>query len=89
VLRNQPLLGSSIISLGIVFTFLQYVQRFNQPIQQIAVLWTNIQNAIAGGERIAGLLEEKPDITDKPNAKDMPEIKTLVEELGAEKSRVL
>ncbi len=79
VLRNQPLLGSSMISLGIVFTFLQYVQRFNQPIQQIAVLWANIQNAIAGGERIAGLLEVKPDVTDKPDAKEMPEIKGKVE----------
>src|SRR5581483_10928854 len=54
VLRDQPLLGTTVISLGMVFTFLQYVQRFNMPIQQIAVLWTNIQSAIAGGERIFG-----------------------------------
>ncbi len=33
------------ISLGLIITFLGYVQRFNQPIQQIAVLWTNIQSA--------------------------------------------
>ena len=28
-------------------------------IQQIAVLWTNIQNAIAGAERIFGILDEE------------------------------
>ncbi len=53
------------VSLGLIITFLGYVQRFNQPIQQIAVLWTNIQSAIAGGERIFNLLDEKPDISDK------------------------
>ena len=79
VLRNQPLLGTSLISLGLVFTFLQYVQRFNQPIQQIAVLWTNIQNAIAGGERIFGLLDVAPDIMDRPDAPPMPPIEGRVE----------
>ncbi|MBC7812534.1 MAG: ABC transporter ATP-binding protein [Burkholderiales bacterium] len=79
VLRNEPLLGTTIISLGTVFAFLQYVQRFNQPIQQIAVLWTNIQSAIAGGERIFGLLDEQADIVDKPGAKDIPSIKGHVQ----------
>lgn len=67
------------VTLGLVITFLAYVQRFNQPIQQIAVLWTNIQNAIAGGERIFNILDVKPAITDKPNARPMTEIKGLVE----------
>ncbi len=79
VLRDQPLLGTTVISLGMVFTFLQYVQRFNMPIQQIAVLWTNIQSAIAGGERIFGLLDVQPDLVDRPGAKEMPTIKGKVE----------
>jgi ATP-binding cassette subfamily B protein len=75
VLRNEPLLGvGEVISLGTIFVFLQYVQRFNQPVQQISVLWTNIQSAIAGGERIFGLLDVQPDLADKPDAKPMPEI---------------
>jgi ATP-binding cassette subfamily B protein len=80
VLRNTPLPGTTtVISLGVMFAFLQYVQRFNQPIQQIAVLWTNVQSAIAGGERIFGLLDVQADIVDKPSAKDLPEIKGKVE----------
>jgi ATP-binding cassette subfamily B protein len=78
LLKGQTLLGSA-VTLGLVVTFLAYVQRFNQPIQQIAVLWTNIQNAIAGAERIFGILDEKPAVTDKPNAKEMKEIQGLVE----------
>jgi ATP-binding cassette subfamily B multidrug efflux pump len=73
-LRNQPLFGTAVISLGTVFAFIQFVQRFNQPIQQIAVLWTNVQSAIAGGERIFGLLDERPDLLDRPGAAPMPPI---------------
>ena len=78
MLKGQTLLGTT-VTFGLVVTFLAYVQRFNQPIQQIAVLWTNIQNAIAGAERIFGLLDEKPAVQDKPGAKNMPEIKGKVE----------
>jgi len=78
LIKGQTLFGS-FISLGLVITFLTYVQRFNQPIQQIAVLWTNIQSAIAGGERIFGLMEVTPDIQDAPEAINMPLIEGKVE----------
>ena len=78
LLRGQDLFGT-VISLGLIVTFLGYVQRFNQPIQMISVLWTNIQSAIAGGERIFDLLDTQPDVTDKANARTMPEIRGTVE----------
>ncbi len=56
LLRGQGLLGTT-VSFGLVITFVAYVQQFNGPVQRIAVLWTNIQSAIAGGERIFGLLD--------------------------------
>src|SRR5207247_6440766 len=83
VLRNQPLFGTSVVTLGLVFTFLAYVQRFNQPIQQIAVMWTNVQSAIAGGERIFGLLDLQPDVTDRPGAREIPSIAGKVEFVDA------
>lgn len=67
------------VSLGLVITFLGYVQRFNQPIQHIAVLWTNIQSAIAGAERIFGLMDETPAIQDAPDAKALAPIRGEVE----------
>jgi ATP-binding cassette subfamily B protein len=78
LLRGEPLFGT-VVSLGLVVTFLGYVQRFNQPIQQIAVLWTNLQSAIAGGERIFNLLDVRPDIVDGPHAQPMPPIVGQVE----------
>jgi ATP-binding cassette subfamily B multidrug efflux pump len=78
MLRGQDLFGTT-ISLGLIFTFLAYVQRFNQPIQQISTLWTNLQSAVAGAERIFGLLDTQPDVTDVPNAVEMPAIQGKVE----------
>jgi ATP-binding cassette subfamily B protein len=78
LLGNGTLFGTA-VSLGLVITFLGYVQRFNQPIQQIAVLWTNIQSAIAGAERIFGLMDETPAIQDAPDAKALAPIRGEVE----------
>ena len=78
LLKGTTLFGTT-VTLGLVVTFLMYVQRFNQPIQQIAVLWTNIQNAIAGAERIFTILDENPAVTDKPDAREMPAIQGRVE----------
>jgi ATP-binding cassette subfamily B multidrug efflux pump len=82
VLRSQPLLGT-VVSLGLIVTYLGYVQRFNQPIQQIAVLWANVQSAVAGAERMFSLLDEVPAVQDKPNAIPMPPIKGKVELVNA------
>jgi len=78
MLRGQDLLGTT-ISLGLIITFISYSQQFNQPIQLIATLWTNIQSAIAGTERIFEFLDEQPDVTDKPGARAMPPIEGRVE----------
>jgi ATP-binding cassette subfamily B protein len=74
ILSGQDMFGTT-ISLGLIITFIAYTQQFNRPVQQISVLWTNIQSAIAGAERIFSLLDEHPDIEDRPNAIEMPEIK--------------
>jgi ATP-binding cassette subfamily B protein len=78
LLRGETLLGTT-ISLGLIITFLGYVQRFNQPIQQMAVLWTNLQNAIAGAERIFGLLDIVPAVQDRADARQMSPIRGKVE----------
>ncbi len=78
LLGGGQLFGTA-VSFGLVIAFLGYVQRFNQPIQQISVLWTNIQNAVAGLERIFGLLDEEIEVQDRPGALDMPPVAGKVE----------
>src|SRR5690606_35894148 len=71
-------LGGALVSLGLIITYIGYVQRFNQPIQQISVLWTNLQSAIAGAERIFELMDEVPDLQELTDAPPMPPIEGRV-----------
>ena len=74
VILGDGALFGTIISLGLIVTFIAYTQQFNRPVQQIALLWTNIQSAIAGGERIFDFIDTAPDVTDKASAKEMATI---------------
>ncbi|MCH7587512.1 MAG: ABC transporter ATP-binding protein [Chloroflexi bacterium] len=78
LLRGQDFFGTA-MSFGLIVTFVAYAQRFNGPVQRIAVLWTNVQSAIAGGERIFELMDVVPDIQDNPEAIELPPISGLVE----------
>lgn len=78
LLSDLTLFGAA-VSIGLIITFISYVQRFNQPIQQIAVLWTNLQNAIAGAERLFNLIDVDPEIKDRQEAIEMPPIQGFVE----------
>jgi ATP-binding cassette subfamily B protein len=73
LLTDRALAGTT-MSLGLIITFIAYTQQFNRPVQQISVLWTNVQSAIAGTERIFGLLDEKAEILDAENASTLPPI---------------
>ncbi len=85
LLQGQAL-GGSAVTLGLIIAFIGYAQRFNQPIAQIAVLWANIQSAVAGAERIFDLLDERPEIAEKVGAQPMPSIhgRVVFENVGAE-----
>lgn len=62
------------ITLGVVVAFLAYVTRFFQPIQELSQLYTTMQAAIAGGERVLELLDTQPDVLDAADAIEMPPI---------------
>jgi ATP-binding cassette subfamily B protein len=77
LLSGQTIAGNT-VSLGLIIAFIAYTQRFNQPISQISAMWTNVQSAIAGGERIFGFLDLVPDLQDAPDANEMPPIEGRV-----------
>lgn len=78
LLLGGQTLGGSAVSLGLIVAYLGYVQRFNAPVQQISVLWANLQSAIAGAERIFELMDESPDIVEAADATDLPPIQGRV-----------
>lgn len=71
ILNQVSFLGTS-VTLGLIVAFVAYTQQFNRPVQQIAVLWTNIQSAIAGAERIFDFIDEDPTFTERDGAQDIP-----------------
>jgi ABC-type multidrug transport system fused ATPase/permease subunit len=73
-LRVPPL-----ITVGVIVSFLVYVRRFFQPVQQLAQLYAQLQSALAGAERIFELVDTQPDLVDAPNAVQMPTIAGRVE----------
>lgn len=50
---------------GSLISFLTYNKQFAQPINQITMQMNSIVMAIAGGERIFKLLDEKPEVDDR------------------------
>src|SRR5205085_6866676 len=70
LLSGQPVAGAT-VSVGLIIAFIAYTQRFNQPISQISAMWTNVQSAVAGGERIFGFLDVVPDLQDAPDATEI------------------
>jgi ATP-binding cassette subfamily B protein len=77
LLSGQTVLGAS-VSIGLIVTFIAYTQRFNQPISQISSMWTNVQSAVAGGERIFSFLDIAPDLVDAPDAVELPPVQGRV-----------
>ncbi len=67
------------LTLGTIVAFLSYTSRLFQPILDLSMVYNTWQSAMAGGERILGILEQVPDIQDAPNAVAMPEAKGAVE----------
>lgn len=67
------------LTLGVLVAFLAYVTRFFQPIQELSQLYTTMQAAMAGGERVLALLDTPPAVADRPDAREMPPIAGKVE----------
>src|SRR5690606_6660287 len=62
------------LTLGIVVAFLAYVSRFFSPIHVLSQLYTTMQSAMAGGERVLELLDTEPSVADPADNREMPRI---------------
>ena len=50
------LIGSGAFTIGLLISFLAYINSFYQPLRQLAALWANFQVAMAGWDRISQIL---------------------------------
>ena len=63
------------VTVGVITSFIFYSRNFVQPLRQLAELYNGIQSALAGAERIFEVMDTKPEITDKPDAKPIGDIR--------------
>jgi len=69
---------NGLATVGVIVAFVQYVRRFFEPVRAIAMIWANVQSAIAGSERIFELLDTPSAIADLPDAVKLPDIEGRV-----------
>jgi ATP-binding cassette subfamily B protein len=60
-------------TVGTIAAFISYSRNFANPLRQLGDLYNQVQSAIAGAERIFALLDEKPELTDRPDAIPLPD----------------
>ncbi len=58
------------VEIGILISFIGYLQTFFDPIQQISQLYTTYQSGMAALDKIFDLLDTEPDTVDPPDAID-------------------
>lgn len=59
---------ASALSVGGMYAFISYVLFMIWPVQEMARVFAEMQQAVASGERIFSLIDAVPDIVDKPGA---------------------
>jgi ATP-binding cassette subfamily B protein len=74
---NQVIDGN--VSIGVLVSFVFYLQSFFDPIQSLSQLYTTYQAGMAALDKIFELLDEDPDIADKPGAFELPRLRGEIE----------
>ncbi len=64
-----------LVSVGTIAAFLSYTRQFSRPLNHIAQLYTTIQSAIAGAERVFDILEEVPEFEDTEDSVPLTAVK--------------
>jgi ATP-binding cassette subfamily B protein len=63
------------VSTGVVFGFIAALNNFFDPIQQLSQLYTTYQSGMAALDKIFELMDEQPEIVDRPNAVSLERIR--------------
>jgi ATP-binding cassette subfamily B protein len=72
---HQVLNGSGDVTIGVLASFVFYLQSFFDPIQQLSQLYTTYQAGMAALDKVFELLDEEPDLIERPDAADLPTVR--------------
>jgi ATP-binding cassette subfamily B protein len=62
------------VTIGTLFAFMLYVQNFFEPVQQLSQLFNTFLSATAALDKITEVLDEQPQVRDRPASPDLPQI---------------
>jgi ATP-binding cassette, subfamily B, bacterial len=71
---NQVVDGDG-VTIGVLASFVFYLQSFFDPIQQLSQLYTTYQAGMAALDKVFELLDEEPDLGDAPDAVELPRVR--------------
>jgi ABC-type multidrug transport system fused ATPase/permease subunit len=74
VVYGGILVSQSKLQVGVLVSFTLYINRFFDPIRELSQQYTQLQRAGVAAERIFQIMEVPVEITDKPDAKPLPQI---------------
>jgi len=60
------------LPLADLVAFFLYLDLFYQPVRSLSGAWESIQEALAGGDRVAELLDEEPEVSETDRAVTLP-----------------
>ena len=60
------------LAIADLVAFFLYLNLLYEPVRALSQVWESVQQALAGAERVAELLNEKPDVVDRPGAIALP-----------------
>ncbi|MGD7046106.1 ABC transporter ATP-binding protein [Jeotgalibacillus proteolyticus] len=63
------------LTLGVMVAFIAYVERLYNPLRRLVNSSTTLTQSIASMDRVFELIDEKYDVDDKPNAKEVKDIR--------------
>lgn len=55
-------------TVGLIASFLTYAQQLRRPINEVSSLFSTVQSALAGAERVFEILDAVPELSDAPGA---------------------
>jgi ABC-type multidrug transport system fused ATPase/permease subunit len=62
------------LSIGTLFAFMLYVNNFFDPVQALSQLYNTFLSATAALDKIMDVLDEQPQVVDRPGAAPLPQI---------------
>jgi ATP-binding cassette, subfamily B, multidrug efflux pump len=69
-LTDEQAAAASLFTVGLLFAFIGYAELFFAPIRDLTEKFDMIQGAMTSAERIFTILDEEPEVVNRPGARD-------------------